>query len=290
MSTIETTDLSKTYPNGVTAVKNLSISVNRGEIFGFLGPNGAGKTTTVRLLNGMLNPTGGKFKILGGNSDLPDIRLRTATLGENAKMYGNLTVEENLRFFAALYDIPSDESKKRIEELLTRMQLWDKRNVKLGSFSTGMKKRAQLARTLLHNPEILFLDEPSAGLDPDSATQVTRLIKKLAQEHHTTVFLCTHNLPLAEEICDSFGFISEGTLIKSGKKDEIIDSVTDKLMLQISTANSVYEYEIENENNINTYIENLIKKGEHIRRVVIPKPSLEEAYFSYIGRSKHELA
>jgi ABC-2 type transport system ATP-binding protein len=289
MNAIETVDLSKTYENGVDALKDLDVVVGRGEIFGFLGPNGAGKTTTVRLLNGTLNPSGGTFKLLGKERQDNDIRFYTATLGEQAHMYENLSAYENLRFFARMYEVDATEADSRIGSLLERMELWDRRHDKLGTFSTGMKKRVQLIRTMLHRPEIVFLDEPTAGLDPDAAGQVTNLIRKLAREQETTVFLCTHNLPLAERICDSFGFLSDGVMVKSGRKQELIESVMDTLRVKITTTKETYEYEIEDESEINGYLTEHMNKGEYITGVEIPKPSLEEVYFSYIGRSDNEL-
>jgi ABC-2 type transport system ATP-binding protein len=190
-------------------------------------------------------------------------------------------------FFAAMYDIRPQDAADRIKELLEKMQLWDKRDLKLGSFSTGMKKRVQLVRVLLHRPELIFLDEPTAGLDPDSSAQVTDLIYELAKESGTTIFLCTHNLPLAERICDSFGFISKGTMVISGKKEQIIQSVIQETKVTILTTESEYIYTYHEETDINKRIRELLDQGKTILEVRRARPSLEDAYFHYIGRDEH---
>lgn len=211
-------------------------------------------------------------------------------MSENSKMYESLSIEENLYFFASMYEMEGDKARERMKELLTRMQLWDRRSDKLGTLSTGLKKRVQLARTLLHSPQLLFLDEPTSGLDPDSARQVNSLIRTLAEEYETSVFLCTHNLPRAEEICDSFGFINEGRIVRSGSKEEIIGSIGDDTLVQIkTTSGETFEEHIEDPSQINSLLRRLMDGGTGISEVIRPKPSLEEAYFHYVGRSSHEL-
>ncbi len=290
MNVIETDTLTKTYPGGVQALRGISLSVQRGEVFGLLGPNGAGKTTAVRVLNGTLAPDSGSFSVLGQGAAGNQLRLQSATMSENARMYESLTVEQNLRFFAALYEMESAEAQRRINELLERMQLLPRKGEKLGALSTGLKKRVQLARTLLHSPRLLFLDEPTSGLDPDSASQVNTLIRTLADEYETTVFLCTHNLPLAEEICDSFGFISEGRIVRSGHREDIIESLSDGKKVRVTTREGeTFEREIERESDINEHLSRIMADGHFITEVTIPRPTLEEAYFHYIGRSEHEL-
>jgi len=290
VNVIETDTLTKTYPGGVQALRGISLSVQRGEVFGLLGPNGAGKTTAVRVLNGTLAPDSGSFSVLGQGAAGNQLRLQSATMSENARMYESLTVEQNLRFFAALYEMESAEAQRRINELLERMQLLPRKGEKLGALSTGLKKRVQLARTLLHSPRLLFLDEPTSGLDPDSASQVNTLIRTLADEYETTVFLCTHNLPLAEEICDSFGFISEGRIVRSGHREDIIESLSDGKKVRVTTREGeTFEREIERESDINEHLSRIMADGHFITEVTIPRPTLEEAYFHYIGRSEHEL-
>lgn len=290
MAVIEVEELEKSYPGDVKALKGVSLSVKKGEVFGLLGPNGAGKTTTIRILNGALEPEKGSFSVLGIETANERLRKHTATMSENSKMYESLSIEENLRFFASMYEMERNEAQERMQELLSRMQLWDRRADKLGTLSTGLKKRVQLARTLLHSPQLLFLDEPTSGLDPDSARQVNSLIRTLAEEYGTTVFLCTHNLPRAEEICDSFGFINEGEIVRSGSKEEIIGSIGDNSLVHVKTiTGETIEEHIEDPSQINSLLRRLMDGGIGISEVIRPKPSLEEAYFHYIGRSSHEL-
>jgi ABC-2 type transport system ATP-binding protein len=280
--------LTKIFDGRIRAVSALDLQVESGTIFGFLGPNGAGKTTTIRLLNGTLAPTAGTSRILGLESREEEIRRRTATLAEEARMYEHMSVQDNLRFFAAMYDLPSSEAEARIRTLLERMKLWEKRELKLGSFSTGMKKRVYLTRTLLHRPEIVFLDEPTSGLDPEAATQVTDLIRTLARERGTTVFLCTHNLFLAERICDGFGFIRSGELVAVGSREELTRGHTDQLEVEIRTDRGTERFGYREEGEIDGLIRSLQQQGKRIVEARLLRPTLEEVYFRTIGRN-HEL-
>jgi ABC-2 type transport system ATP-binding protein len=286
MTAIHAQGLTKIFDGRIRAVSSLSLEVDSGTIFGFLGPNGAGKTTTIRLLNGTLTPTAGTSRVLGLESRDEEIRRRTATLAEEARMYEHLSVQENLRFFAAMYDLPSRESEQRIRALLDRMGLWEKREATLGSFSTGMKKRVYLIRTLLHGPEIIFLDEPTSGLDPEAATQVTDLIRNLAREHGTTIFLCTHNLFLAERVCDGFGFIRSGELVAVGSREELIRAHTDRKQVEIRSNRGRERFEYRDEEEIDALIRALQQQGKRIVEVRLQRPSLEEVYFQNIGRNR----
>jgi ABC-2 type transport system ATP-binding protein len=290
MVVVETRGLCKRYGNGVEAVCDLTLSVNAGEIFGFLGPNGAGKTTTVRLLNGSLAPSSGSSRVLGTSSDDESVRGSTATLTEQARMYEKLTVVENLRFFARMYGEKETIGDARIEELLHRMRLWEKRDAKLGTLSTGQKKRAQIARVLLHGPRILFLDEPTSGLDPDAASEVTALIRELARESGTTVFLCTHNLALAEKACDRFGFIAKGRLVAEGCTEALIEAATTEKTVTITTTRGALVLPFDSVEDISRRIRGALDEGRSIIEVRRNRPTLEDVYFQHIGRMHNELA
>ena len=284
MAVIETRGLGKTYQNGVRGLEDLSLSVAPGEIFGFLGPNGAGKTTTVRLLNGTLEPTEGESRVLGMSSRDEAVRMMTATIGELAQMYDHLTVRENLLFFAALYDIEVDVARQRAKDLLATLRLEDRTDQKLGTLSTGLRKRVQLARALLHRPKIVFLDEPTSGLDPDASSEVTGLIRSLAEKNGTTIFLCTHNLTLADSICDGVGLINEGRLVVAGKKDQLIESVTKRKVVEITTEEKTHSLEYEETRQINALVRSVLDAGEYILDVTVIRPTLEDLYFHHIGR------
>lgn len=285
MHAIETKELGKRYSNGVVGLEGLSLYVERGEICGLLGPNGAGKSTTVRLLNGTLTPTSGTSTILGTSQNTEEIRKSTATLAESAQLYEHLSVADNLRFYGALYDMDRKDIDRRIDELLDRLDLGGKHNLKLGSFSTGMRKRVQLARVLLHRPQLLFLDEPTSGLDPEGSVHVINLIDSLAREEGTTVLLCTHNLPLAERICDSYGLLDHGNLAAFGKKESLFASVTDEQRVRITSQLGEEVHNFEDEGQINDLIQAVIARGGRIRDVTVEEPSLEDVYFHYVGSS-----
>lgn len=196
---IETFNLTKKF-NNLIAVEDLSIQVKKGEILGFLGPNGAGKTTTIRMLAGIIAPTKGYAVVAGLRTDkeVENLHEVIGILTEAPGFYERLTARENLLYFARFYNI---DVVSQVDKYLRKMGLWERRNDKVGTFSKGMKQRLALARALVHEPEVLFLDEPTAGLDPKSAREVRGLIMKLKEEGRT-VFLSTHNLEEAEFLCD----------------------------------------------------------------------------------------
>ena len=198
MALIDTVTLTKRFGN-LTAVEELTIQVEKGEVLGFLGPNGAGKTTTVRMLSGIIAPTEGYAVVAGFRTDeeVESLHEVIGLLTETPGFYERLSARENLLYFAQFYNI---DAETQVDTYLEQFGLWERRNDKVGTFSKGMKQRLALARTLLHEPQILFLDEPTAGLDPRSAKELRELIRKVTKEGRT-VFLCTHNLEEAELLC-----------------------------------------------------------------------------------------
>ena len=290
MTVVATDGLGKTYEGGVEALTNLSLTVDAGEIFGLLGPNGAGKSTTVRLLNGTLTPTTGGSTVLGLPSGDPQIRGATATVAELAQLYEHMSVADNLRFFATLYDMAPGEVEPRIDELLSLLEIGDRKTMRLGSLSTGLRKRVHLARALLHRPRILFLDEPTSGLDPESARHVVGLVQSLAAREGTTVFLCTHNLPLAERICTGYGFLVNGSLVWTGSREALLAASTSRDLVRITTDRDVQEIEIRNQTDINAAIRRVMDSGAHILEVRRIEPSLEDAYFAIVEGGRDESA
>jgi ABC-2 type transport system ATP-binding protein len=288
MKAIETRDLGKVYEDGVLALRELSLSVEQGEIYGFLGPNGAGKSTTVRLLNGALNPSAGEALVLGRAAGAEEVRRRTATMGETARMYESLTVEENLLFFARLYDVTVQDAKRRIAELLERLKLGGKAGARLGTLSTGMRQRVQLARVLLHRPDVLFLDEPTSGLDPESSREVTSLVRELAAEQGTTVFLCTHNLPMADEICDRFGFLHAGRLVRSGSRAELVEASGRTDILLVRTKEGDLRFPLAGDGAANRHLRDVLDQGRTIIEAVRERPRLTDLYFSFIEEATRE--
>ncbi|KUO39203.1 MAG: hypothetical protein AVW05_04620 [Hadesarchaea archaeon DG-33] len=209
---IRTDNLSKHYGKGgeIKAVEALDLEVYEGETFGLLGPNGAGKTTTVRL-NG--------YDILKEETQVKRI---TGLLAESPGLYEKLSAYEFLEFMGALYDVPNNILSERIDDLLKLFELYDRRDYLLEGYSRGMKQKVLIAAAMIHDPPLLFFDEPTSMLDPRAALMVKDLIKKLAESAGKTVFICSHILPIVEELCDRIGVIDQGRLIAVGTIDDII--------------------------------------------------------------------
>ncbi|HET9983087.1 MAG TPA: ABC transporter ATP-binding protein [Longimicrobiales bacterium] len=207
----------------VVAVDGLDFDVHRGEVFGFLGQNGAGKTTTVRLLNGVLEPASGAVEVLGLDPvrDGVEVRQQSGVLTETSSVDGRLTAEENLLFWGRFYGLPERELATRAAELLREFGLAERARDRVSAFSTGMRQRLALARALLHRPELLFLDEPTAGLDPLAARHVHELIEAMSRREGRTVFLCTHNLVEAQRLCDRVAVLGRGRILALGTTAEL---------------------------------------------------------------------
>jgi ABC-2 type transport system ATP-binding protein len=223
---IETENLSKYYGKGkeIKALDELNIKVFEGETFGLLGPNGAGKTTAVRVLNGIIKPSGGTARVNGFDivQQKDDVKRVTGMLAESPGLYEKLSAREFLEFMGALYDVPGDILEERIDELLKLFGLHERRNHLIEGYSSGMKQKLLIASALIHDPPILFLDEPTSTLDPRAAHMVKELIEELADTARKTIFMCSHLLSVVEELCDRIGIINNGRLIAVGTVEEII--------------------------------------------------------------------
>ena len=208
---IKTENLSKKF-NTTLAVDNLNLEVSEGEVFGFLGPNGAGKTTTVRMLTSLIGPTTGTATVNGYHIGTQDTEIRRSVgiLTETPGMYDNLSAEFNLEIYANLYEVK--DPKGQVEKYLRMLGLWERRQDEAGTFSKGMKQKLAIARALLHEPRILFLDEPTAALDPEASHLVHDFISDLRKEGRT-IFLCTHNLDEADRLCDRVGVFKTHLLV-----------------------------------------------------------------------------
>ncbi len=233
-SIIHTDKLSKFYgkDNMIKAVDTLSLDVYEGETFGLLGPNGAGKTSTVRLLNCIIKPTSGSASISGFDILKNELSVKRVTglLAESPGLYEKLSAFEFLEFMGSLYDVPNNILPRRIEDLLKLFNLYDRRDYLLEGFSRGMKQKVLIAAAIIHDPPILFLDEPTSTLDPRAALMVKDLIKTLSENANKTIFICSHILPIVEELCDRVGIINQGKLIAVGTIDEIIAKANKKTL------------------------------------------------------------
>jgi len=238
---IDTENLTRKFGN-LTAVDNLTLHVNDGEVFGFLGPNGAGKTTTVRMLCCLISKTSGTARIgdyeVGNRADQQKIRRMVGLLTENVGLYEELSAYDNLDFYGRFYKLDEQKRKQQIEYLLKMLGLWEKRNQAAGTFSKGMKQKLAIARALIHDPQVLFLDEPTASLDPEAAKTVRDFILELKKEKRT-IFLNTHLLDEAEKMCDRVAILKT-RLVAVGTTQELRRSLSGrKIKVQLQHVDNV---------------------------------------------------
>ncbi len=224
---VETRALTKVFRDfwgrpKVKAVDSLEIAVRQGEVFGLLGPNGSGKSTTIRLVLGLLRPTSGDVRVLGGSPRDPRTKARIGFLPEDSAFYPHLTAEETLRFYGSLFPLPSGEVRRRAEELLRRVGLWEARKRRVGEFSKGMLRRIGLAQALINDPELVILDEPTAGIDPMGVRQTKDLILELKRRGRT-VLLSSHLLGDVEDVCDRIAILHQGRLRAIGPIEELLE-------------------------------------------------------------------
>lgn len=309
MSSIETEGLTRRF-GSLTAVDHLSFEVGEGEVFGLLGPNGAGKTTTVRMLACLISPSEGSAKVGGYDVGRDSLKVRqiVGILTENPCLYERLTAYENMDFFAEAYDLSDvQEKRNRIRELLGFFELWERRNDKVATFSRGMKQKLAIARALVHKPPILFLDEPTAGLDPESSKDIRDLMERLSRREKHTILLCTHRLEDAERLCSRVMIINRGKSVIVGTPDELRDRIASQHALQVTLKKlnqkiieAVREIKQVREVNVDNSASRLIitlddvksATPEVVRSVVyaggmvlsvnVLRPSLEEAYLKLV--------
>lgn len=219
---IEVNSLTKKF-NGFTAVNNISFTINKGEIFAFLGPNGAGKSTTIRMLTTLLRPTSGEIFINGFSplKNQNEVRKSFGIVFQDPSLDDELTAYENIEFHGILYNVPLKLRQQRIKELLNMVDLWERRNHLVKTFSSGMKRRLEIARGLLHHPKIFFLDEPTLGLDPQTRNQMWNHIQNLNLKENITVFFTTHYMEEAEKIAQRVAIIDHGKIIAQGTSSQL---------------------------------------------------------------------
>jgi ABC-2 type transport system ATP-binding protein len=317
MDAIRTDALSRRY-GGLTAVDGVTLTVERGEVFGVLGPNGAGKTTMVRLLNGVLAPSSGACRVLGLDPARQgsELRRRTGVLTESPALYERMTARENLRFFGTMYGMPPEKGAARADAMLDAFGLAERADAKVGGFSKGMKQRLALARALLHEPEVLFLDEPTAALDPEAARRVTELIMEFTRQAGRTVFLCTHYLPEAQRLCDRVAVLNRGQLIATGTLAELARTLwhgtwvdveclvtpAPDLLDAVRVVSGVTDarldgpdgthlaVQVEGEERIPVVVRAVVEGGGQVVRVNAREHTLEDVYFELQGEPASEPA
>ena len=313
---IEVRDLTNKF-NDFTSVDHITFDVKKSEVFGLLGPNGAGKTTTIRMLSTLTRPTEGTATIGGYDIVKHDNKVRQliGLVSEKMIMYDRLTAKENLRFFGKLYNLPKNILNERTDELLDLVQLTKWKDSKVGTFSTGMRQRMNVVRALLNMPQVLFLDEPTLGLDPQSTVEVREFIKKINKENKTTIILTTHMMNEADLLCDRIGIMDQGKIatldtstnlkkLISGDDTTIlkleIPNLTNKLITKIQSVKCVKSVAQENNSHLKVHatgddafdliIDAVRAEKAKINSMEKLQPTLEDVFLHITGREVRDKA
>ncbi|MFP4248972.1 MAG: ABC transporter ATP-binding protein [Armatimonadota bacterium] len=305
MPVIEAIDLTKTFGgrDAPAVLDGINLNIEAGEVFGYLGPNGAGKTTTIRVLLGMLAPTHGAVRVFGQTPSENDaLRARIGVLMENSGLDDRMTAMQSLQYHARLYGVRAPG--QRIEHLLDFVGLSDRRDAKVGTFSTGMKRKLGLARSIVHDPELLFLDEPSAGLDPEAQLMVRELLQELAETRNITVFINSHHLDEVQRLCSRIAILHRGrirandtvdSLRHGGSADRLevrlrassqaaraVQLLSERTGLTSVRAEGAKAVIIGNGFDTPELVAALVHAGVEIEEVVRPIKSLEDVYFELV--------
>ena len=309
---IHVMNLTKTFNQEIVAVNNISFQVNEGEIFGFLGPNGAGKTTTISMLTTLLRPTSGTAEVAGYDITKNPSKVRRAigVVQQDNTTDRHMTGLENLIFTARLQGVPKSLAKKRAAELLNLVELSDAAQRKVETYSGGMRRRLEVACGLMNMPNVLFLDEPTLGLDVQTRTAIWNYIKKLKEERSMTLFLTTHYMEEADSLCDRIAIIDHGQIITYGSSAELksklggdtielgikgeegdLSQVISGLPMvkKVTKEGSVYRIKAENgEEAALAVLEAVKSQGYYVTKILVNKPSLSEVYLELTGRAFRE--
>lgn len=253
----------------VKALDHCDMEIKRGEIFGYLGPSGAGKTTTIKLLTGQMHSDAGEMMVLGESPFSPEIRSQIGIMSDTSGLYEKMTVYENLALFADIYQV----GKERVDEVLEAVELQDSRKKKVEKLSRGMKQRLVFARTIIHKPALLFLDEPTANLDPMSAEEVRGLIRQLNEEG-TTIFLTTHNMEEADELCDRIALLNQGSIMECGNPEKLKLKYS-KHKVIVTTAEKEIEIPLDCDS-----IMDVLRNNPEILMIHSQEPSLKEVFIA----------
>lgn len=311
MFAIKVENLTKKF-NGFTAVDGITFSVEEGELFGLLGPNGAGKTTTINMLSTILKITSGKAEVAGFDvsKDTDNVRKSIGIVFQEPALDNKLTGRENLEFHAMMYGISKEERRKRIQQLLELVELEDKADILVEKYSGGMKRRLEIARGLMHKPKVLFLDEPTLGLDAQTRRHIWDYIKKLNEENKVTIVLTTHYMEEADYLCDRIAIIDKGKIVAldtpsklkdmlggdmislefEGSADDFIRNLESmKWVKSIKRHDSNIDLTVQNgERKIPELLSMAQKFGLNIISVNLRKPSLEDVFLHFTGKTIRE--
>ena len=305
---IHTEHLSRSF-GAIKAVADLSLEVPAGIVFGFLVPNGAGKTTTIHLLLGLLEPTHGQARVLDYDTrtQANAIHAHCGALLEFAGLYERMSAEDNLNLYGRINRMPAPDRRARIKELLTHLDLWDRRKELVGRWSRGMKQKLAVARTLIHRPPLIFLDEPTAGFDPQAAAELHKDLTSLVEREGVTVFLNTHNLVEAEKLCARVGVIRDGKLLTVGSPDELRRSkgapqaeivghnFSEQMLTRLRARPEVAQVELQNshliidlrgDSEIGPLVSLIVETGGQVEEIRRGKASLEEVFLTLMEEEK----
>jgi ABC-2 type transport system ATP-binding protein len=290
-----------------TVLKEVSFDVERGDIFGYLGPNGAGKTTSIRVLLGLFRPDEGNASLLGHDVSIDETRKRIGFVLESDGLYDNLNATDNLAYYASIYGVA--QPPRRIEEVLTLVKLKDRAREKISAYSRGMRQRLALARALLHNPDILILDEPTAGVDPTGQIEVRELMLDMARNQGKTILFSSHNLDEVQRICNRVALINRGSIRMYGRLDELQRSMGgDEILIEttaplaepflnelrkvpgIVSANT-FERNLtlsldRNKADVPSVVAYLSERGAGIEQVIRKEASLEDMYMAILKEAE----
>jgi ABC-2 type transport system ATP-binding protein len=304
---IETNDLTRSF-NGLVAVDKLSISVERGEVFGLLGPNGAGKTTTISMLCTILKPTSGKASVNGFDiiKQATQVRKSIGIVFQDPSIDDRLTGRENLYMHANLYDVPPSEQKSRIDRVLKLVELEDRADSLLRTYSGGMRRRLEIARGLIHYPKVLFLDEPTIGLDPQTREHIWSYIEELREAHDITMVLTTHYMEEADRLSDRIAIMDYGKIVASDTPSRLKETLEGDVITVITKEASKLSSELAEMNGIlrtnavddrlevtvrggksllPRIVETAAKNGIFVESVSLREPNLEDVFLHYTGRA-----
>jgi len=311
-STVRTLDITKRFGE-LTAVNKINLTINDREIFGLIGPNGAGKTTLVRMLTTVIPPTNGTAIIAGFDvrADPDGVRRSIGVVSQASTLDVELTAWENMNIYAKYYNVPAETRKERIKELLKVVGLADRANFTVGSYSGGMKRRLELVRSLIHQPRVLFLDEPTTGLDPQARSAVLDYLRDLHKTHDITIVLTTHYLEEAESLCDRLAVIDYGKVVALGTSTElkrnatggdVVEAEVEALPKQALDAVKASKFVLDVKRRENTLtvlvrngaeavpkiVESVAGNGGKIRSITLRAPTLDDVFLHYTGRSIRE--
>lgn len=269
------------------AVDGLSLEVRKGEVFGLLGPNGAGKSTTIGMAIGLIAPDSGTVEVEGGGSPTsPEVRAKLGVAPQALALYDDLTARENLAFFGTMYGMASARLRERVASVLEAVGLTARKDDRVGGYSGGMKRRLNLAAALIHDPPLLLLDEPTAGVDPQSRNNILELVRTLAGEGRTIVYT-THYMEEASKLCDRIGIVDKGKLLALGTLDELIAKHGGKSVVVSRTAGTVdgAEERVESDDPVKEIARILQSGGSAVQEVRVERPDLEGVFLKLTGRS-----